>query len=112
MKRILERKRRELEEWLKTLPQYADLGPDTDRMSGGQEKKYRETLAILKFLDELLGGPCWHEVKEKVSEGYWRCTACGGMWDHFSSAKEEPQFTTHEQVGKDLQRKLEAQVTR
>jgi hypothetical protein len=110
MRRILERKRAELEAWLQTLPQYADLGPDEERMSGYQEKKYHEALAQLKLLDELLGGPCWHETKTQVAGGYWQCKSCKGLWDHFPSDKEEPQFKNLDEVMVDLKSKIKEQT--
>ena len=109
MKEILKRKRQELRAWLATLPQYADLGPDTDKIDG-QMPRYREVLAQLKLIAELLEDECWHEGVRRLECGFWKCDKCGGYWRNRPDGGDvlcaESKRLTREQVVAEVEAKI------
>ena len=96
MRAILLQKRKEIRADMKKLPQYCDMGPDTDEMSGGQREWYTMARGQLKLIAEILGDECWHET-EILEGGFHRCVKCGGYWRH-RPCDTQAEELTREQV--------------
>jgi len=88
------------------LPTGMDGEPDTERMTGGGIHLYYGLQAQIDMLEDLLGEPCRHHTKGKVTGEYWQCMDCHGLWDHFPQRREAVQFENFEEVAGNLMAKM------
>ena len=95
----------ELKAERETFPKY--MGSlDTSEMSGLGASRFREIQAQIDILEDLLGGPCRHTSKGKITDQCYRCDHCGGIWDHFPQKREPSQFKDFDELGAAIAKRM------